>query len=1005
MKHTGSAFIFLYLFVQSHALWTQELEIRTYTTLDGLSDNLITCFYQDQFGYFWIGTVHGLQRFDGIKFQSFGVQNGMPSLWCNQLLEDKTGKLWAATRNGIAEFRKDSFYVYPTTNHVQPSYVFQLYKNGQDQLIANTKEGQFSFSGNKWAPYYGLNLQNKEPVTQVVKTNEGEFFITPSELFYKNNRGDIKLLDHHFGKFPHFINIQCYDNQVYVHAASTIYRVDSFQQQEIFPAELKDKTILNYFKDSQDRWWFSTKEDGILLVQQNTSLASALKVKVTYRNLSVLGYFEDNEKQIWAASSNGLIKILSPPFTNLKIKEVTEGQHIINVIPYLKNQLFISISEGKLLLIQYDIETTPSYKVLESYTLDLPNDFVDYHTINSSGNIWMVTRRNQLLFFETGKLENKTQLIAATGQPFVAEIAYYPYADSVVIALDSFLAYGDENKLDTLFDSYHNYIQFPRQVMFIDSHTLIIATLKGEVFLFARDENNKYQFSKTHSSSKWGRHITKDRNEKLWIYNVGENITSYKFGGSAGFQLADSIDEVNDNINTLFYRFTVDANGSIWSITNRGIQHIYKNRFHQWDSKDYANYEISHAVHLDWFKIVESENKIWVNLGNQLIYVDRNIPEHAEKSGTVVLEDIQLQNQTTSWNKYTDSLYSYFQTPSNLQLKHHENTLTFFYNSPTTIEAQGTMYSYRLLPGDTMWSKPSENKSVSFSKLHPANYTFEVRSRNRGMEWGDITSFDFVIQKPFWDTVSFRILVVLLLSGLIVWAFRIRIKQERAKGETKRQLLELEMRALRAQMNPHFIYNALNSIQSLVATNQTSSANKYISKFARLLRQVLESSKRSEITLSKEMEALGLYVDLEKLRLDDNVAFNVHIEEDINPDMIVIPPLILQPFVENSLWHGLSAKAGEKRIEIIVSGDPTWVHFSITDNGIGRESASNFKSPLKEHESTAMENIEQRLRDFNRTPNVNPLQVEDLFTPAGSAAGTRILLQIRKKATTATAVQ
>lgn len=488
-----------------------------------------------------------------------------------------------------------------------------------------------------------------------------------------------------------------------------------------------------------------------------------------------------------------------------------------------------------------------------------------------------------MYYFQSGNLVNKTNLLKTTGQPFAIEIACYLNDGKIAIALDSFLAYGDTRQLDTLFDSEHSFIKFPRQVMLMDSQQLVIKTINGEVFLYSADHNQKFHFRKTHPPSSWGRDILLDRNKNLWIYNVGQNIVHYSIEDPASLQLKDSIDEANANINTLFTDFTVDADGSIWSITNRGIQYIYRNQTNQWDSKDYANYEISHAIYIDWFKIVESGNKIWVNLKDQLIYFDRKIPEHAKKSGSVVLEDVQLQNQTTSWNKYTDSLYSYFQTPANLKLKHQENTLTFFFNSPTTIEAYDTKYSYRLLPGDTMWSKPSENKSVSFSKLHPAYYTFEVRSRNRGMEWGDITSFAFVIQKPFWDTVSFRILVVLLLSGLIVWAFRIRIKQERAKGETKRQLLELEMRALRAQMNPHFIYNALNSIQSLVATNQTSSANKYISKFARLLRQVLESSKRSEITLSKEMEALRLYVDLEKLRLDNNVAFNIHIEEDINP--------------------------------------------------------------------------------------------------------------------------
>jgi sensor histidine kinase YesM len=242
-------------------------------------------------------------------------------------------------------------------------------------------------------------------------------------------------------------------------------------------------------------------------------------------------------------------------------------------------------------------------------------------------------------------------------------------------------------------------------------------------------------------------------------------------------------------------------------------------------------------------------------------------------------------------------------------------------------------------------------------------------------------------------------LLLILVASLVIWIFRIRLRQERSKGEIKSQLLELEMRALRAQMNPHFIYNALNSIQSLVATNKTTSANKYISKFARLLRQVLENSKRSEIPLSQELESLRLYVDLEKLRLDEEVIFIEKVDETIAPETILIPPLVLQPFVENALWHGLSTKKGEKRIELTITEVQGWLHFAIADNGIGRHEAAKLKSSLKQHESTAMQVTEQRLRDFNRTLNSNPLQIEDVFLPDGSTAGTRIILHVKKKST------
>ncbi|MFZ1677335.1 MAG: histidine kinase, partial [Saprospiraceae bacterium] len=389
--------------------------------------------------------------------------------------------------------------------------------------------------------------------------------------------------------------------------------------------------------------------------------------------------------------------------------------------------------------------------------------------------------------------------------------------------------------------------------------------------------------------------------------------------------------------------------------------------------------------------------KICINLKNQIAFFDKHFPDSPLISGKVILEDVQLFNQNTNWNSNTDSLCTYFQLPQNLHLNYNQNTLTFFYNSPSIFHDEDPFYSYRLLPADTAWSKLSENKSVSFSQLKPATYSFQVRSRQTGMEWSDITNFSFMIQKPFWDRTWFRIIILLGVASLVACVFRIRLKQERKKGEIKSQLLELEMRALRAQMNPHFIYNALNSIQSLVATNQTMSANKYISKFARLLRQVLENSKRSEISLSQELESLRLYVDLEKLRLDEDVKFIETMDESIVPETIRIPPLVLQPFVENALWHGLSSKEGEKRIELVINDDKEWVHFSITDNGIGRQKAAMSKPSIKEHESTAVSLTGQRLVDFNGTVKPDALKMEDLFAPDGSAIGTRVWLHIRKK--------
>lgn len=973
--------------------------MRTYTTLDGLSDNSLTCFYQDQYGYFWIGTIHGLDRYDGTKFQTFGVRNGMPSLWCNQLLEDHKGRLWAATRKGMTEFRKDSFYVYPTTDHKFPNYVSQLYENGYKELIANTGEGQYKFNGQAWEPYATMKHLNKDVISRVVRTSHGEYAITGTEIFYKNNKGDITRLEYHPDQGPFFRQLDCIDNKVYVNMHAEIFLIDSLHQEKLFPNELKNKTVLSFYKSTDDQWWISTKEDGLLVLQQKNGYVSQWKVKTPFAGANIGMYFEDRDHQMWATNANGLVKMLPPSFSKMKINEVSEGQHIRNVFPYGKNQLFISISDGKLLLIRYDPEKKTSYKVQQSYNLALTNDFVDNYVVDLNQGIWMSTRNAQLYYYTEGKIENKTNLVKEAGEPFAKGIACGMQTGEIIIALDSVLTFVNDNKLDTLFDADHTYIKFPRQVMFIDSERLAIKTLDNEVYLYAPDSGNQFHFTKTHTSISWGRCLHVDRHSNLWMYNTGENVSQYKIKYPSGseLELEDIIKDSPENINTLFYKYLVDDSGSLWCTTNRGIQHIFKTTDKKWAAKQYPVYEMSKQANTVWYHLAESGDNIWINLQNELICFDSKISETLKKTPNVILEEVQLQNQRTNWTQYSDSATTYFEIPVNPKLKYNQNSLTFIFNSPTTIEDQGTQYAYRLLPADTVWSKPSSNNSVSYNELEPARYLFQVRSHHRGEEWSNPAVFSFTIAKPMWETTWFRILILLIVSAIVAWIFRIRLRQERAKGEIKGQLLELEMRALRAQMNPHFIYNALNSIQSLVATNQTMSANKYISKFARLLRQVLENSKRSEISLSQELESLRLYVDLEKLRLDEDVKFIETMAESIVPETIRIPPLVLQPFVENALWHGLSSKEGEKRIELVINDDKEWVHFSITDNGIGRQKAAMSKSSSKEHESTALSLTAQRLLDFNGTTKMDPLKIEDLFAPDGSAVGTRIWLHIRKK--------
>jgi hypothetical protein len=365
----------------------------------------------------------------------------------------------------------------------------------------------------------------------------------------------------------------------------------------------------------------------------------------------------------------------------------------------------------------------------------------------------------------------------------------------------------------------------------------------------------------------------------------------------------------------------------------------------------------------------------------------------------IIIEKISLAFKETNWSKLTDSLYSYFDLPRNPELNYSHNSLGIFFNAiDLSISNSNPEYSYKLLPLDTSWSIPSKTKSVSFAQLPSGTYQFMVRAKDLASGWGKPAVFGFTIKPPFWNKWWFRLMIIILASFIIISIFRTRIKKIRDDAFIQNQLKELEMKALKAQMNPHFIYNALNSIQALVASDKKEEGIHYIGSFSRLLWQVLDNSENNVISLDKELETLGLYIQLESLRLDMPLNYEKIIPENIVPEFERIPPLILQPFVENALWHGLSRKEGEKEIKITVSLNTAWLICDITDNGIGRHKAEIWKSDSSVlHQSKGIEITRKRLVDFNDDETVTPIEFTDLYDEGKKPTGTQVTVRIKRK--------
>lgn len=293
---------------------------------------------------------------------------------------------------------------------------------------------------------------------------------------------------------------------------------------------------------------------------------------------------------------------------------------------------------------------------------------------------------------------------------------------------------------------------------------------------------------------------------------------------------------------------------------------------------------------------------------------------------------------------------------------------------------------------DKDWNYAGNKGMVEYNGLSPGEYKFSYRAvTSDGLADAERT-ITIIVSPRFWQTWWFQgIMVLCFITGVMVVIQYVRLREQR-KSAIQLQLSALEMKALRAQMNPHFIFNALNSIQECIITKNTDTAYSYLSSFSKLVRMILENSEKQFITLADEVETLKLYLAIEKLRFDDTFEYLIQTAPEIDISFIRLPAMIIQPFVENALWHGLIHKKGDKKLVISFAQANKHLICVIKDNGVGRGLAGQMTSAstIKKH-SMGVKITEERLQLLETEASI---VIEDLTDDDGNPAGTKVTIII-----------
>lgn len=309
----------------------------------------------------------------------------------------------------------------------------------------------------------------------------------------------------------------------------------------------------------------------------------------------------------------------------------------------------------------------------------------------------------------------------------------------------------------------------------------------------------------------------------------------------------------------------------------------------------------------------------------------------------------------------------------------------------------GWILAYAMREPGGSWVEYKEGR-INLRGLQPGEHTFQFRLVNLAGEPGPPTTLNVMIPPPWYQTLAARILFAVLLAMGIVLVFRARLnwirKRERAQEEQARQVNELKLQALRAQMDPHFVFNCLNSIDSFIIANDREQASHYLGRFAKLIRLILQHSDSTRVPLEREVEMLRYYLELEALRFKTPFTFEVVMDEQLEGEPVELPTMLVQPYIENAIWHGLRHKESAGHLSVTFALRDDHLECVVEDNGIGREASRRINEQRSGiHKSMGMRVSADRLRIYGELERgASRVMVEDLKDPQGSATGTRVII-------------
>lgn len=950
---------------------------KNFTVNDGLAGNETFHVIQDSKGYIWIATSAGVSMFNGYSFKNFDVQSGLVDNIVFEIYEDYKGRIWFIPYSGALCYYEDGVIkTYPYNNKIRQNMPtrskgpvkMSFYIDSLDNVYLGVKEyGIMHISPEGiFKKLDGLNSEapvvlNEFPNNKILISNPNK--PPKQELIINSNT-----------KTTHFPLKDVFDgiNPLYLYAIktndSTIYAtlegsIACFVNHKLKWVDTNQKAII--WISFNDEFIITGNFEGGLNLSPITN-RNGITHKTILKEFQVTSAFKDTEGAYWVSTlDNGILYIPDIHIQTITTKNGLSDNRIKAV--YEKDgNLYLGYQMGWV-----DMIKDGKVQKIKMIKTEGNTSFVRYFLCDdSNGKLWICS------FGHLGYIQNNRYKVIESKIPvYPRKIVkskkgnYYwvSTAYGIVKVQDDKVVYDSRDEgfsplvLGIDEDSKGN-------VWFVTSNGLW--KYSNKLFQFMGDENPLL------ASPSYALYFN-PKDESLWIGTNGAGIVILDKNGKI-----KQITKDDGLISNSIYAFFAHKN-RIWVGTRQGLSIITFNNG-SYSLQNLTTNEGLVSNDITSLYVNDSNAYIGTTSGLSIININRIKPNQTKPN--IYITSIEVADSTYKW------------TPNGLNIPWDTKYAKISYEGLSYKNMGKALYRYRLLGLDSNWVYTTSNQCL-YSVFSPGHYSFEVEVQNSNGIWSNPASLSITVTPPYWKRIWFIILFALTLSGFLYLIYYLRMGELKRRNELINNINLYKQQSLRQQMNPHFIFNTLNSIQYYILEKDTISSHKYLTKFARLMRYTLDNSLHSAIPLRDELESLKLYLELEALRLQDKFTYDIDYQNNEAVLDIKIPTLMIQPFVENAIWHGIMLKPDKSgHVQITIRDMDTSVLCTIQDDGVGREQARKIQETTnKAHRSRGFQITQQRIELLNSMYGEKfNIQIVDLYTADGNPMGTRVTINIPK---------